>query len=311
MKSLRRVEMGEEAWSEYQRLRKNNKAERYRLSHGLSVINWRRRAKLKLIEYKGGKCEICGYCKPCPRAYHFHHLDPSQKDFGIGGYGIPRSFDRLKIEVDKCQLLCSNCHSEIHDEEYKKDRDQGLEKCKKRMESLVKRKVVSCQNCSVEFSQDHGNQVYCSTRCSRHGSRKVERPPKEKLEGMIKEGSSWIELGREHGVSDSAVKKWAIAYGIEIPKRRSDRIQERSCLRCKNVYKPMYDEQQFCSDLCSKESRRSKRPTCEQMAEMLITMSYAQIGAKYGVKREATRRWASGYGLSHMRKRNFNKVLGQ
>jgi len=299
--------MGEDAWAEYQRLRKNDKAERYRL--GKNVVNWRRRVKLKLIEYKGGKCEVCGYCKPCPRAYHFHHLDPKKKDFGIGGYGITRSFDRLKLEVDKCQLLCSNCHAEIHDEQYKKDREKGLEKHKKRMESLVKRKVVSCQNCSTAFLQDHGNQVYCSKQCSRHGKRKVERPSKEKLDAMIQSGESWAEIGREYGVSDSAVKKWAIAYGIEIPQRRSDRIQERSCLMCNAVYKPLNDDQKFCSASCSRSSRRINRPSFEQMSEMLATMSYAQIGEKYGVKREATRRWANKYGLSHLRKRKHDDAI--
>jgi hypothetical protein len=77
-----------------------------------SVILWRKRTKIKLIEYKGGKCEICGYNK-CNRALQFHHKNPSEKDFTISGRSL--SFDRLKNEVDKCLLVCSNCHSEIHD----------------------------------------------------------------------------------------------------------------------------------------------------------------------------------------------------
>lgn len=77
-----------------------------------SVILWRKRTKIKLIEYKGGKCEICGYNR-CNRALEFHHKNPSEKDFTISGRSL--SFDRLKDEVDKCLLVCSNCHSEIHD----------------------------------------------------------------------------------------------------------------------------------------------------------------------------------------------------
>jgi hypothetical protein len=77
-----------------------------------SVILWRKRTKIKLIEYKGGKCEICGYDR-CNRALEFHHKNPSEKDFTISGRSL--SFDRLKDEVDKCLLVCSNCHSEIHD----------------------------------------------------------------------------------------------------------------------------------------------------------------------------------------------------
>lgn len=77
-----------------------------------SVIEWRKRTKLKLVDYKGGKCQICDYNKSIS-ALHFHHLDPNEKDFSISGKSL--SFDKLKLEVDKCILVCSNCHSEIHD----------------------------------------------------------------------------------------------------------------------------------------------------------------------------------------------------
>lgn len=77
-----------------------------------SVILWRKRVKLRLIEYKGGKCEICGYDK-CSTSLHFHHRDSNEKDFSISGKSL--SFEKLKNEVDKCVLVCSNCHGEIHE----------------------------------------------------------------------------------------------------------------------------------------------------------------------------------------------------
>lgn len=80
------------------------------------VSEQRRRVKLQCIEYKGGKCQRCGYDK-CPGALTFHHLDPSQKDFGISSNGVSRSFAKAKPELDKCILVCQNCHSEIHHEE--------------------------------------------------------------------------------------------------------------------------------------------------------------------------------------------------
>lgn len=82
------------------------------ISKSESVIEWRKRTKKKLVDYKGGKCQICDYNKSL-NALHFHHLDPSEKDFSISGKSL--SFDKLKIEVDKCILVCSNCHSEIHE----------------------------------------------------------------------------------------------------------------------------------------------------------------------------------------------------
>lgn len=81
--------------------------------NSLRVINHRRNLKIRLIEYKGGKCIKCNYNK-CNAALEFHHLDPNEKDFDISNFSY--SFDRLKKEADKCILVCSNCHREIHDE---------------------------------------------------------------------------------------------------------------------------------------------------------------------------------------------------
>ena len=76
------------------------------------VINWKKDKKLKLIEYKGGTCIRCGY-KNCYKALEFHHLDPNKKDFSISSNSF--SFEKMKIESDKCVLLCANCHREYHD----------------------------------------------------------------------------------------------------------------------------------------------------------------------------------------------------
>lgn len=75
----------------------------------------KRRDKIKelAIEYKGGKCCICGYNK-CHSALEFHHLNPETKDFGIGANGYTRSWKDVKDELDKCILVCANCHRELH-----------------------------------------------------------------------------------------------------------------------------------------------------------------------------------------------------
>lgn len=69
--------------------------------------------KIRAIEYKGGKCQRCGYSK-CRAALHFHHRDPSKKEFSVGGNHC-YSWNRIKGELDKCDLICSNCHAEIHE----------------------------------------------------------------------------------------------------------------------------------------------------------------------------------------------------
>jgi hypothetical protein len=68
--------------------------------------------KSQAVEYLGGSCQICGYSK-CHEALEFHHKDPTKKDFGISKYrGV--DIERIKPELDKCVLLCANCHRETH-----------------------------------------------------------------------------------------------------------------------------------------------------------------------------------------------------
>ena len=78
-----------------------------------AVVRRRQKIKQKAVEYKGGECEICGYNK-CLAALQFHHMDDKQKDVHISHRGHSRSWERVKSEIDKCILVCANCHAEIH-----------------------------------------------------------------------------------------------------------------------------------------------------------------------------------------------------
>jgi len=73
-----------------------------------------RKNKNLLVQYKGGKCIKCGYNK-CLSALDFHHLNPLEKDpnwIKMKNW----SPKRVEKEVDKCELVCRNCHAEIHEE---------------------------------------------------------------------------------------------------------------------------------------------------------------------------------------------------
>lgn len=67
--------------------------------------------KERALAYMGGKCSSCGYDK-CKQALEFHHIDPSTKD--VDGEFRGWSWERIQGELDKCILLCSNCHKEAH-----------------------------------------------------------------------------------------------------------------------------------------------------------------------------------------------------
>lgn len=71
---------------------------------------WIRRKKEAVI-YKGGKCQICGYNRSIA-ALQFHHRDPTTKLFNWTKLRL-RTREDIYTELDKCDLLCDNCHSEI------------------------------------------------------------------------------------------------------------------------------------------------------------------------------------------------------
>jgi hypothetical protein len=69
--------------------------------------------KKKLVGFKGGMCQICGYSR-CLVALDFHHIDESTKEFELSQRGLTRSWEKIISEAEKCLLVCANCHREIH-----------------------------------------------------------------------------------------------------------------------------------------------------------------------------------------------------
>lgn len=78
-----------------------------------AVSNRRKKIREMAIAYLGGKCQNCSYSR-CHDALDFHHRDPKEKEFGISQNGLTRSWDRVRKELDKCVLICANCHREVH-----------------------------------------------------------------------------------------------------------------------------------------------------------------------------------------------------
>ena len=72
------------------------------------------RRKRELVAERGGRCEICGYDRNLA-ALVWHHIDPASKSFELDLRAMSnRGVTALRAEFQKCQLLCANCHAEIH-----------------------------------------------------------------------------------------------------------------------------------------------------------------------------------------------------
>ena len=68
--------------------------------------------KEEIVFLRGGKCEICGYNK-CISALEFHHKT-EDKDNHLAIIIKNASKEKVLKEVEKCILLCANCHRELH-----------------------------------------------------------------------------------------------------------------------------------------------------------------------------------------------------
>ena len=84
----------------------------------LKKVSIRKRNKRAALFYLGDRCKRCKYNR-CEAALEFHHLYGKDKSYNVSsGFNLP--WKELKIELDKCMLVCCNCHKEIHHEKRKK-----------------------------------------------------------------------------------------------------------------------------------------------------------------------------------------------
>lgn len=161
----------------------------------------KRRDKVKkmAVEYKGGKCQNpeCGYNK-CIGALEFHHFD-GKKDFGLSDKGYTRSWEVNRKELDKCVMLCANCHREVHAgflDVFNLTSSTHYDVNDKKYKHV-------CVDCGVDI--DH-KAIRCS-KCYKLTIRRVNRPPLDQLQVDINL-MGYSATGRKYGVSDNAIRKW-------------------------------------------------------------------------------------------------------
>jgi len=89
---------------------KNARLNPNRSRNAIYCVNRRDARKWKCIDYIGKGCQICGRVHSELPKYEFHHVDPTIKKFTISP-NLLRPWEILRPELDKCCLLCGNCHT--------------------------------------------------------------------------------------------------------------------------------------------------------------------------------------------------------
>jgi hypothetical protein len=212
-----------------------------------------RQQKLKeeAINYKGGKCISCNY-NDYQGALEFHHLDPNEKEFSISTTKH-LTLEKIKVELDKCILLCANCHREIHANRIKYDlKTNSITKFSKietltwvPKNSLIQNSVKHTINVkeienrlkNKETLKAIANELditsdYLSALLTQKGiytsemieqqeilhPKKIVWPSIEEMAKLVWEKST-VTLARELGVSDVAIAKFCKKHNINKPER--------------------------------------------------------------------------------------------
>lgn len=185
--------------------------------------------KLRLIKegLKERKCEICNLTNwmEHPISLELHH----------------KNGNNLDNRIENIEIICPNCHANT---DFYRGKNKAVSasfekkrvECGKLKETLMDnatgnlepsqinnlegaetkhrtpKSIKICKNCGIKLSH---NDKFCSTECYRDFVRKENNIPKvpELLE-KFKELHSFIRVGKFYNVSDNAVKKWCIRYGI-------------------------------------------------------------------------------------------------
>lgn len=193
------------------------------MSNAKDITNYRKRRKNNLIQVCGGKCCICGYNKT-NSALEFHHIDPSKKDYGIA-QGTCHDLEKDLQEVQKCILVCANCHREIHDGLYNEEQLKQLQifdeevanQLRQDKIKLQTKNVYICLSCGKEITR-YSKSGLCK-ECAKKESRVIQRPSREELKILIRK-KSFTEIARIYEVSDNAIRKWCKAENL--PSRKKD-----------------------------------------------------------------------------------------
>lgn len=166
------------------------------MSKAIDVVNFRIRIKTALVEAFGCKCQLCQQTYP-QSVFEFHHLNPKEKNFGLGAGSTTRAKSAYADEAKKCVMLCANCHRLVEYENI----DTSQLKCNFNEEIYY--------NTLEQLTQKHTNIIKEKQKEVRF------KPDKEQLLlDLIELNGNFTAVGRKYGYTANAVVKWCKKFNM-------------------------------------------------------------------------------------------------
>lgn len=262
----------------------SDKQERCRKCRNAGFTNRRKNLKVRAILYKGGSCIKCGYSE-CIEAMEFHHLDPKQKDSRIATSITSQTWDKIVIELDKCIMVCANCHRKIHSELL----------CAPKLADLLSEEATTARDLYNKAREDnpHRNIVWM---------------PKAELELLLWK-KPMIEIATDYGVSDKAIISWAKSYGLKRPPRGYWASKEKQHAKeARALEKTLVASSKI--DVLIVPAKPTK-PTSSELQSLLLSNPLYSISAKYGVSDSVIERWIKEFGLTKPPRNAWKKSTKQ
>ncbi len=150
-------------------------------------LKYKKRLILKAKELFGNKCQICTYDK-CLSSLNFHHLESKEKLFSISEFysvkskndKVPKSIKLFVAELNKCILICSNCHGEVHQNLIDISHIKTIIVTEEQLRIRNKKEkiILECDFCKNSFSRIKSKiskNNYCSQSCSRKDMSRIKK----------------------------------------------------------------------------------------------------------------------------------------
>lgn len=166
---------------------------------------------------KGGKCEICGYNKNIS-ALEFHHINPDEKELALDARSFSNNkYELLNKEVEKCMLLCSNCHREMHNPTLMLENIPNIINDKKEEQINYRRifgqkeqKRAFCANCGKEFKYMKG-KIFCCEQC-KYEYKKY--PSIEEIQKQYELLHNWTEVAKYFNLTRKVIQNIRKRFGV-------------------------------------------------------------------------------------------------